>query len=44
MVVADSSFAALELVAAVRLETLSVVTRLRLEAALSEPALERVAD
>ena len=35
--VADSSFAALELLAAVSSDTLSVVTRLRLDAALYEP-------
>lgn len=43
VVVADSSFAALELLAAVRSDTVSVVTRLRLDAALYEPAPERVA-
>lgn len=43
VVVADSSFAALEWLAAVSGETLSVVTRLRLDAALYEPAPERVA-
>jgi hypothetical protein len=42
VVVADRSFAALELLAAVSSETLSVVTRLRLDAALDEPAPERV--
>ena len=43
VVVADRSFAALELLAAVSSNTLSVVTRLRLDAALYEPAPERVA-
>jgi hypothetical protein len=38
VVVADSSFAALELLAAVTSDTLCVVTRLRLDAALYEPA------
>lgn len=38
VVVADSSFAALELLSAVTSSTLSVVTRLRLDAALYEPA------
>lgn len=42
VVVGDSSFAALELLAAVRREV-TVVTRLRLDAALYEPAPERVA-
>lgn len=42
VIVADSSFAALELLAAVRREV-SVITRLRLDAALYEPAPERVA-
>lgn len=42
VVVGDSSFAALELLDAVRCEV-SVVTRLRLDAALYEPAPERVA-
>jgi hypothetical protein len=42
VVVADSSFAALELLDAVRSEV-SVITRLRLDAALYEPAPERVA-
>lgn len=42
VIVADSSFAALELLAAVR-EALTLVTRLRLDAALYEPAPERVA-
>ena len=42
MVVAERSFAALERLAAVSGETLSGVTRRRLEAALSEPAPERV--
>lgn len=41
VVVADSSFAALELLAAVTSETLCVVTRLRLDAALYEPAPPR---
>ena len=41
VVVADSSFAALELLAAVRSDTLSVITRLRLDAALYEPAPPR---
>lgn len=41
VVVADSSFAALELLAAVR-EKITVVTRLRLDAALFEPAPKRV--
>jgi DDE superfamily endonuclease len=40
IVVADSSFAALELLAAVRRE-MTVITRLRLDAALYEPAPER---
>ena len=40
MVTADSSFAALELLAAVRPQV-AVVTRLRLDAALYEPAPER---
>ena len=40
VVVADSSFAALELLAAVRREIM-VITRLRLDAALYEPAPER---
>jgi hypothetical protein len=40
VVVADSSFAALELLAAVR-EQVTVVTRLRLDAALYEPAPKR---
>jgi hypothetical protein len=40
VVVADSSFAALELLSAVR-EQVTVVTRLRLDAALYEPAPER---
>lgn len=40
VVVADSSFAALELLAAVR-EQVCVITRLRLDAALYEPAPER---
>ncbi len=39
-VVADSSFAALDLLAAVR-EQATVVTRLRMDAALSEPAVQR---
>jgi len=43
VVVADSGFAALELLAAVTSETLSVVTRLRLDAALYEPAPTYVA-
>ena len=43
VVVADSSFAALELLAAVTSATLRVVTRLRLDAALYEPAPARVA-
>ncbi len=42
VVVADSSFAALELLDAVR-ASVTVVTRLRLDAALYEPAPERVA-
>jgi len=42
VIVADSSFAALELLAAVR-EAVTLVTRLRLDAALYEPAPERVA-
>ncbi len=42
VIVADSSFAALELLEAVRGEV-SVITRLRLDAALYEPAPERVA-
>ena len=42
VVVADSSFAALELLAAVRAEV-TVVTRLRMDAALYEPAPARVA-
>jgi hypothetical protein len=42
VVVADSSFAALELLAAVRGEV-AIVTRLRLDAALYEPAPESVA-
>jgi len=42
VVVADSGFAALELLAAVRGEV-SVITRLRLDAALYEPAPQRVA-
>jgi len=42
VVVGDSSFAALELLAAVRGEV-TVITRLRLDAALYEPAPERVA-
>lgn len=42
VIVADSGFAALELLAAVR-EALTLVTRLRLDAALYEPAPERVA-
>lgn len=41
VVVGDSSFAALELLAAVRSE-LTVITRLRLDAALYEPVPERV--
>lgn len=41
VVVADSSFAALELLAAVTSKTLCVVTRLRLDAALYEPAPPR---
>lgn len=41
VVVADSGFAALELLAAVTNHTLSVVTRLRLDAALYEPAPTR---
>ncbi|MDV7396263.1 transposase, partial [Arthrospira platensis SPKY1] len=40
---ADSSFAALELLAAVTSNPLSVVTRLRLDAALYEPAPQRAA-
>jgi hypothetical protein len=40
VVVADSSFAALDLLSSVK-EEVCVVTRLRLEAALSEPAAER---
>lgn len=43
VVVADSSFAALELLAAVTSDTLSVVTRLRLDAALYAPVSERAA-
>jgi hypothetical protein len=43
VVVADSGFAALQLLAAVASDTLSVVTRLRLDAALYEPAPERAA-
>src|SRR5512134_3245110 len=43
VVVADSGFAALELLAAVSSDSLSVVTRLRLDAALYEPAPARVA-
>lgn len=43
VVVADSSFAALELLAAVTSAALSVVTRLRLDAALYEPAPPREA-
>lgn len=43
VVVADSGFAALELLASVQSATLSVVTRLRLDAALYEPAPARVA-
>ena len=42
VIVADSSFAALELLAAVRGEV-TVITRLRLDAALYEPAPRRVA-
>lgn len=41
VVVADSSFAALELLAAVTSEQMSVVTRLRLDAALYQPAPKR---
>ena len=40
VVVADSSFAALDLLSAVR-EKITVVTRLRMDAALYEPAVER---
>lgn len=43
VVVADSGFAALELLAAVTNHALSVVTRLRLDAALYEPAPPRLA-
>lgn len=43
VVVADSGFAALELLAAVTNHALSVVTRLRLDAALYEPAPPRPA-